>query len=880
VWGGTLYDFALLSVRSLAWRGVVLWGKSYFHLGYMVECVRDWWDRERRVTISVFGYRVSRPLFVGACFSVAALIAVVVYALARRKPKKDEPEEEIIPQGGGFLFSDKRRALLNASLFITSLVSLGNLRLFREWSPYVSFAGWVAQLMPDDAKSGGCVLSPKCRLGKAKGEYMCGECATAHAVRTMDNPRFGGSAPFDPKQVLFAVCEDVYSKASLDWFWAFSPELQLAALGEKLLIDELKAGRVCVNVDLNGKVLLKSTREPVAWVNELHKSKMIRFVSGGILKQDLSAAECQSADVNSELGLGWLFESDSKVEEKSEDDFIPLSVDFDNPLGDNPPVIRRWFFLKNGVWTVWIECGVTFTGWVYDFKRWKNEHPNLSKVMDLALFLIAMSLVWIACAAAYGWVTDFVSSKFGYVWRKPEVVEHEAKGSLSRHREKAAGSKAARVKFEPDAQRSVNFDREFDARDRDFSSSLVPKMKNYVFYDITSLDKQMSTAKGLPMLHPDTRQTVFARNRESFDALVNDGFTPDTASIPSVPGIKISLEEWRANPKIQGAVKKVHWIWLNEGRSNMRLTDAEEKLLTQHQDSYEPYERTPWLALKLATSPAKDTVTPGELKRYREFLADGVINTESNVQTLVDKRCPHVLAGKKCGVGCIRCSRSLDLDKPTVSLEGVVGPVQRTPDLLGVYRVMMRDPVKGGWEKIGTCFGAPLGLMTARHVFYGDTSDLLMNVKDLRVECPDGRRFEIEPSSIITPSKEQLTSGHVGDFCRFQCLDKAFMMEVNSHRAAFRVLREDSDVRIMHFPPDSNLPILVSSRVFRKDLVTGRCLYKANTYPTDSGSPIFSDDGHVVGIHNGTLKDGSYNVFLLIYPDQLVTWFVQTQPLN
>jgi hypothetical protein len=169
--------------------------------------------------------------------------------------------------------------------------------------------------------------------------------------------------------------------------------------------------------------------------------------------------------------------------------------------------------------------------------------------------------------------------------------------------------------------------------------------------------------------------------------------------------------------------------------------------------------------------------------------------------------------------------------------------------------------------------------MTARHVFYGDTSDLLLPLRDFKVETQDGRRYEIEPMSLITPSTEQLNPGQIGDFCRFQCVDKAFMKEVNDHRAAFRVLH-GTGLRLLHYPPDSSKPILVAGNLDRKDLDTGMGIYDINTWESDSGAPIYSDDGHVVGLHHGYHKGLMKNVFLLMYPDQLVAWFVQSQPLN
>jgi hypothetical protein len=769
------------------------------------------------------------------------------------------------------------------------LVSFGNLRWFREWSPYVSFYGWIAEIVGgEDGVKNGCVMAPKCRTGKAKGDMMCGECASARAARCLDNPRFFGHNKFTPQHTLEVLIEDVYTKANLEWFWNMSEELQLAVVGEKALIDELRAGKVCVDVNSSGKVLLKSTREPFDWVNQLHESKRIMFVSNGLLKQELTAAECRTAEVNTGLGLGWelkvpdtdsnILVGEFKVEEAKEGpvelDFHPLPSSVDSPDASSHKV---WLFLRNGSWSVWRECGVVLTGKAFTFKMWKNQHPKMSKALDLFLILLAMCIMYLACSSAYVWMSGFVRRKFSQYWTSKEEIKLEAKGSLSRHRAKAGGAKSEKNRFEKDQQLALVKDAEFDRGDRgEFREKLV-KFKNYVFYDIQDLGENRPT--GLLMIHPVTGQKMAARNQEAFDALAADGFKPDSSTI-NAPTISIDLDAWRADPTLREAVKVMHFVKVNKGKCAARLSDY-QKVAIQKQLGGDVQRASP--AVKalylLATSPSEKAPTSQERQRFFEMREDGVINLESNVQMVFNKSCPHALAGKKCGEGCIRCAQSTD-PVAGVKFEGVVGPLKRTPDQDNVYKIMLRDyDASGGWEKVGTCFGAPLGLLTARHVFYGDTSDLLAPLKEFRVETWDGRRFEIEPMSLITPTREQLVSGQSGDFCRFQCLDKAFMKEVNDHRAAFRVLH-GTGLRLLHFPPDSVRPVLATGKLVRKDTDTGVCIYDINTWASDSGSPIYSDDGHVVGLHQGYHVGLDKNAFVLIYPDQLVTWFVQSQPLN
>jgi hypothetical protein len=485
--------------------------------------------------------------------------------------------------------------------------------------------------------------------------------------------------------------------------------------------------------------------------------------------------------------------------------------------------------------------------------------------------------MYLACSSAYEWMNNYVRSRFSSYWTNKQEVELEAKGSLSRHRERAGGAKSTRERFEKDREFAPVKDAEFDRGDRGEFREKRVKFKTYVFYDIQDLGDNRPA--GLLMIHPTTGQKVPARNQEAFDALASEGFKPDSSTILNAPSISIDLDTWRNNHLLRGAVKGLHFIRVKKGETNYRLPEAHKeelvKFFGEGMSRASPAVKSLFL---LGTSPSKGKFTGQADREFRDMVDDGVINLESNIQEIVDKRCPHALAGKKCGDGCIRCANAPLT--PSVKLEGIVGPVKRTPDIDNVYKIIVRNPDRNtGWEKVGTCFGAPLGLMTARHVFYGDTSDLLLPLRDFKVETQDGRKFEIEPMSLVTPSNEQLNPGQIGDFCRFQCTDKVFMKEVSEHRAAFRVLH-GSGVRLLHYPPDSQKPLLVSGNLERKDLDTGMGVYDINTWESDSGAPIYSDDGHVVGLHHGYHKGLMKNVFLLMYPDQLVAWFVQSQPLN
>jgi hypothetical protein len=266
----------------------------------------------------------------------------------------------------------------------------------------------------------------------------------------------------------------------------------------------------------------------------------------------------------------------------------------------------------------------------------------------------------------------------------------------------------------------------------------------------------------------------------------------------------------------------------------------------------------------------KETVKP--------VVAFSEVQRESNVQSLDDRRCPHALAGKKCGSGCVRCAQSEEALKPSsVRPEAILKPEDRSVDLDGIYKILIR--IDGSWQKHGTCFGGPMGIYSARHVFYGDMSDLLTEIDNFRVETREGKRYAIDARTLKTPSTQQLAPGQVADFCVFRTIDPEFNKFVNEHRCYFRTYA-GGEVRLMHWKDDSVYPVVESGKVHRRDDSTGMCRYDCNTRPSDSGSPVFSSSGHCIGVHHGWNSVASQNVFLLFYPGRIVSWFVQAEPLN
>jgi hypothetical protein len=106
-------------------------------------------------------------------------------------------------------------------------------------------------------------------------------------------------------------------------------------------------------------------------------------------------------------------------------------------------------------------------------------------------------------------------------------------------------------------------------------------------------------------------------------------------------------------------------------------------------------------------------------------------------------------------------------------------------------------------------------------------------------------------------------------------------LEAQSRRVAFRNWSGDSkEVRNLRFVAGVADPVFSSGEVTVSDRQTGMCRYTCNSLPSDSGCPVFDLHGHCIGIHRGYIGSAGENVFILVYPQGLVSWFVQSEPKN
>jgi len=222
---------------------------------------------------------------------------------------------------------------------------------------------------------------------------------------------------------------------------------------------------------------------------------------------------------------------------------------------------------------------------------------------------------------------------------------------------------------------------------------------------------------------------------------------------------------------------------------------------------------------------------------------------------------------------------SSESEKVEISNEALISPEKRPILLDCCYQIEVRHG--GRMVKQGTAFCGPYGFYTSRHVLYNDDRTLLFDLADVKLVTRGGGRYSIDPLTLVTPRTEQLSPGQRNDFCKFRTTDVEFNKQANKTRVSFRsLLNSKRDVRILRYIIGSPDPCERQGEVMRVDRGTGVCEYTCNTDSADSGAPVFDDDGYCVGIHTGYNKSSCRNVFVLFYPEGLVSWFVQSEPKN
>jgi len=909
------------------------------------NAVSGWWKRGWEEKISVFGYPVPVLSFLGVGVFVALVVFVVVWSQTKETEEEKKARlktREIEPQSGlcDWFTDPKRRALLNASLFVTSLVSFGNLKWFRQCSPVVSFMGWIGQLLPGQDASVGCVLSPNCASGKASGEFMCRDCGVKRATRQLDSPRFYGPNKFTPHESYAALCEDIITKASIDWFLNCPIELRKCIVRDEEIRKDIESGEVYVSVDSStGAPFIRSRRDPMTIASLSHKKL---YVSAGLLPNELSIDQISGADMHSsDLGIGFKMVSSRTVsevksavsddrplgialadeEEFKHSEFHPLPRGAD-PAVDPAPDDNYWLFLKNGVWTLWKSAPVVVKGWTVKFKIWKNTHPKLSSSLDVMLICVSMFVVYLACTASYERVSEWLKQKWkSYSPINMADVENEGRGMKHRHVAKAEGTGKFKERHVPDEiYRRVRTDEEKEPNLDDvrlFEPSL--KKKNYIFYDIQSIEEQIA-AGGVVMVN-SKNQKLTATTKKEYERLLSSGYRVFSESLQANDGLKVPLSEYRDRKKEYDELFKIiHWASLAKSKGVQTRMSLRPELIDLFESKVEGGRAKSTIKpiVELLRSNFKNNIIPSQLEkesfnewfhgevssgevleskiqgafadlreRFRKWHGDGeskdVEVLESNIQAITDLRCPNTANGHSCKIkGCWRCANAASnskSDKMDIIPEALLSPEKRVVSLDCVYQVMVRS--EGDWIKQGTAFAGPYGFYTARHVLYDDSGSLLFPLEDVRLVDRQFGRYCIDPLTLCTPRTEQLSPGQRNDFCKFRTTDIVFNKKANVTRVSFRSLQSTNrNVRILRYTDSSPDPIERTGEVVRMDKTTGVCEYTCNTIQSDSGAPVFGDDGHCVGMHTGHNRSTGRNVFILIYPDVMVSWFVQAEPKN
>lgn len=931
--------FLMSSVTAFGWIGSYirvtmsfwrLWRAARSSFRRVKNAVRERWRCEWDEKINVFGFPVPRITFLGVGVLFSLVIVVLTYSLLSEKKKEkkegDVEEDEVQPQSGlSEWFADpKRRALLNTSLFVTSLVSFGNLKWFKTWSPFVSLLGWVGQLLPEKEEEvrGGCVLSPNCVGGKAAGALMCRECGVQRAIRQLHNPRFSGPNKFSPAESYGALCEDIMTKANIDWFTSCPIELRTSIVQDEEIRQDIESGQVFVHVDgATGNPFIKSRRDPMTIATLAHHRM---FVSAGILRNTLTAAEVRGADLHSnDMGLGFKMESTtlpsnsgsvcsrkrkepseemapsltSEEEEKGSSEevgsFVPLpqgaDPDVQLPLSDS-----YWLFLKNGEWTVWKSLPIKIRGWTNYFKTWKNGHPYMATAIDLMLICVSIFVVYLACTATFemtkGWLRQRWQSYFGV---NLSDVELEGRGMKHRHVAKAEGVGKFKERTVPEeVYRRGKPEQEFDLSNLSLYNP-KDKVKNYVFYDIQSIEQQLPL--GLVMINHGTKQKMTVTTKEAYERLLSAGWRVFSEALQANRGLKIPLVEFRANKdEYNDLFKLLHWAELSQKQGTQTKLGMSDKLhalyISPVVDKSGEVGHRLAESVRLLRSNFLNNVEPTrrELEAYTEWRTGEVSSgevLESNIQTIQDLRCANVANGHPCKIkGCPRCAirrlaQGSESDRMEIVNEALLAPEKRPILLDSCYQMVVR--VDGNWIKQGTAFAGPYGFYTARHVLYDESGTLLFPLSEVRLQDRRERRFTLDPLTLCTPRTEQLSPGQRNDFCKFRTSDIEFNKLANSTRVGLRnLVNAKRDVRILRYIPGSPDPCERTGMVERTDRKTGVCEYTCNTMSADSGAPVFDEDGHCVGMHTGHNKSTGRNVFILFYPEGMVSWFVQAEPKN
>jgi len=539
------------------------------------------------------------------------------------------------------------------------------LKSYREWSPFVNFMGWLGDIpgfLPQNGSSAsGCAKAPHCQRGMAVGSHLCSDCAASEAARCLDNPRFMNANKFDAVKSYAALCEDIITGTSVEWFTkkSTSKEIRKAIVNDDELINDIMEGNVYVHVESqNSRAFLRSKRNPMT-VASLRLQRV--WQNAGLLGDQLER-KLQTADVVSgDIGVGWKVSNLplTFLEGKEEPD-SPLSpkmtVEEQIGLLSGDPALKEiagetstyWIFLKDGVLTLWRDCPVRVNSWWINVKKWKNSIPGLSSSVDLLLCLVAMFLIYLAYTATHDTIVGYLD----WFWRKwkgsdvqhesSDLVEPEGRGIRSRfvaraaptsHKEQhrsdmgvSSGVGSAAGGGYRERHEGPVGDANWQRMVRGSSDALDlgrTKDKEFIMYDLHDVEKQLSTPQGVIMYNHLTRQSLRVHNMEQYRQMREAGWKVNSGSLLKADRISIPLEAVRSSPELARALKVLQFFYNYRGiqfQPNTRLSAAEKGLLEKYLGvGIEKAPAGARAAFAIASSPSKGKVSHREAEEFADF---------------------------------------------------------------------------------------------------------------------------------------------------------------------------------------------------------------------------------------------------------------------
>lgn len=427
---------------------------------------------------------------------------------------------------------------------------------------------------------------------------------------------------------------------------------------------------------------------------------------------------------------------------------------------------------KDSDFAVYRLVSTGLRGWRLRILTWKNDHPVLSKGVDILLGLIAIFLIYLALSMAYERMKLLFSRWFTMntgIQLESNVIEDEGAGKKNRYAKRAEGVRDAKIRYEPVGPKPQR-DKEYDRSDLD----VVVQDKNFFFYNLEDIIKQLEKGgtaggRGIEMYHPDSpKQRRFARDKATFQKLYSDGWRPLTGNL-GVSSVRVPQDVWKSNPDVVRGMQMLQWAYrhpeTNLGISekdfkavqpylkaanignNSKIGKALTTLVTNRDSEHKPSRRELEDYLEYLSDPSSDAsalVEEEENESNVQEMVNNLCPNEQNKKVCKNKNCDRIHVGKKvvdeclhfdncpkklktdlnnlcnstCGHNCIHwahCLPHMPDCNDKKSDEAMIGPALLPIDPFCVHKIqyLLND---GTWGVRGaTCFSGPLGLYSVRH---------------------------------------------------------------------------------------------------------------------------------------------------------------------